>query len=214
MLHRWNKAKQGFDCEIHWALILALDPNWQLAKCKDVCVCPAMDCQPVQGVSCLPLTERAVMPSMSQSVSASTIGRRLYHSGQHPCRWLPLTPCQSRQRLHWCLARQSWSNDFCVLKITNKSVCGGTTVSTKINSLLSRHRSRRPGVTPPPSLPSNLQELCANIQMHGMNYHSTPIGTSTTACWDVWQVALANIVAKCHTERHCMCGLKNVAHTV
>ncbi|KAI4879258.1 hypothetical protein NFI96_028121, partial [Prochilodus magdalenae] len=48
------------------------------------------------------------------------------------------------------------SANFGLMGTTNKSVCGGTVIRTKMNSKC--HMSRKPG--PSPFLPQNLQELC------------------------------------------------------
>ncbi|KAI4901952.1 hypothetical protein NFI96_022518 [Prochilodus magdalenae] len=39
------------------------------------------------------------------------------------------------------------------------------------------------------------------FKLHGMDYHRTPLGTSTAPYRDVWRVGLANTAARRHTER-------------
>ncbi|KAI4874817.1 hypothetical protein NFI96_023755 [Prochilodus magdalenae] len=79
-------------------------------------------------------------------------------------------------------------------------VCGGTVVSTKMDGFV---------VTRPEDLVSLLlhpyRTICRNcvrmFKLHGMDYHRTPLGTSTAPYRDVWRVGLANTAARRHTER-------------
>ncbi|KAI4888115.1 hypothetical protein NFI96_003887 [Prochilodus magdalenae] len=48
--------------------------------------------------------------------------------------------------------------------------------------------------------------ICRNcvrmFKLHGMEYHRTPLGTSTAPYRDIWRVGLANTAARRHTERN------------
>ncbi|KAI4888646.1 hypothetical protein NFI96_027076 [Prochilodus magdalenae] len=70
---------------------------------------------------------------------------------------------------------------FVLVETTNKSVCGGTKVSTKLSSLL-RRTSRRPGVTPPPPLLQTIQAAQDGLSQDRIRilYNSTP---RRLACW-------------------------------
>ncbi|KAI4894374.1 hypothetical protein NFI96_017389, partial [Prochilodus magdalenae] len=72
-----------------------------------------------------------------------------------------------------------------------------------------QHRDERFVVARPEDLVSlHLQPYrttCRNcvrmFKLHGMDYHRTPLGTSTAPYRDVWRVGLANTAARRHTER-------------
>ncbi|KAI4890599.1 hypothetical protein NFI96_003747 [Prochilodus magdalenae] len=72
--------------------------------------------------------------------------------------------------------RLSWSSvtgpAFVLMEMTNNSVCGGTVIS-----------ARRPGVTPPPPLPHNLQEL-AHVRQVMLSFPSsdTQVCNRISAC--------------------------------
>ncbi|KAI4892401.1 hypothetical protein NFI96_004143 [Prochilodus magdalenae] len=78
-----------------------------------------------------------------------------------------------------------------LVETPNESVCGGTVVSTKMKGLLLR-------VTHPEGLVSlhlhPYRTICRNcvemFKLHGMDYHRTPLGTSTAPYRDVWRVGL------------------------
>ncbi|KAI4896270.1 hypothetical protein NFI96_003661 [Prochilodus magdalenae] len=81
-----------------------------------------------------------------------------------------------------------------------------------------RHRGQRQDersvVTRPEGLVSlhlhPYRTICRNcvrmFKLHGMEYHRTPLGTSTAPYRDVWRVGLANTAARRHTERQTSLG--------
>ncbi|KAI4877038.1 hypothetical protein NFI96_033531 [Prochilodus magdalenae] len=79
------------------------------------------------------------------------------------------------------------------VETTGKSMCGGTVVSTKMNSCCRMYR--RPGVPPPPPLPHHLQELFEDIQAAWDGLSQDTIRNLYNS-----MLALANMAARPHTE--------------
>ncbi|KAI4898242.1 hypothetical protein NFI96_028741 [Prochilodus magdalenae] len=80
-------------------------------------------------------------------------------------------------------------------------------VETPNESVCGQHQDERFVVTRPEGLVSlhPYRTICRNcvrmFKLHGMDYHRTPLGTSTAPYRDVWRVGLANTAARRHTER-------------
>ncbi|KAI4881567.1 hypothetical protein NFI96_013265, partial [Prochilodus magdalenae] len=86
---------------------------------------------------------------------------------------------------------------------------GGDAQRTRVWRHRGQHRDERFVVTRPEGLVSlhlhPYRTICRNcvrmFKLHGMDYHRTPLGTSTAPYRDVWRVGLANTAARLHTER-------------
>ncbi|KAI4879289.1 hypothetical protein NFI96_006050 [Prochilodus magdalenae] len=119
----------------------------------------------------------------------STIGRRLHHAGLHAHRPLPrlsLTPRHRHQRLQWCRTRLSWSDSEwqrVIFSDESRFSLGGDAQRVRVW----RHRG--------PLHLHPYRTICRNcvrmFKLHGMDYHRTPLGTSTAPYRDVWRVGLA-----------------------
>ncbi|KAI4873796.1 hypothetical protein NFI96_017982 [Prochilodus magdalenae] len=143
----------------------------------------------------------------------STIGRRLHHAGLHAHRPLPrlsLTPRHHHQRLQWCRTRLSWRDSErqrVIFSDESRFSLGGDAQRIRVWRHRGQHRDEV--VTRPEGLVSlhlhPYRTICRNcvrmFKLHGMDYHRTPLGTSTAPYRDVWRVGLANTAARRHTER-------------
>ncbi|KAI4881882.1 hypothetical protein NFI96_013958 [Prochilodus magdalenae] len=133
-----------------------------------------------------------VVSSMSHPVSASTIGRRLHHAGLHVgelLQRLPLTPCHRHQRQQWGRTRLSWSDPEWQRVIFSDESCfslGGDAQRICVRKHRGQHpNAKRPGVTPPPPYRTICRNCVRLFKLHGMDYHRTPLGTSTAPYRDV-----------------------------
>ncbi|KAI4898831.1 hypothetical protein NFI96_021558 [Prochilodus magdalenae] len=145
----------------------------------------------------------------------STIGRQLHHAGPHAHRPLPrlsLTPRHRHQRLQWCRTRLSWSDSEwqrVVFSDESRFSLGGDAQRIRVWRHRGQHQDERFVVTRPEDLVllhlHPYRTICGNcvriFELHGMDYHRTPLGTSAAPYRDVWFVGLANILARRHTER-------------
>ncbi|KAI4895432.1 hypothetical protein NFI96_007288 [Prochilodus magdalenae] len=145
----------------------------------------------------------------------STIGRRLHHAGLHAHRPLPrlsLTPRHRHQRLQWCRTRLSWSDSEwqrVIFSDESRFSLGGDAQRIRVWRHRGQHQDEWFVVTRPEDLVSlhlhPYRTICRNcvrmFKLHGMDYHRTPLGTSTAPYRDVWRVGLANTAARRHTER-------------
>ncbi|KAI4876766.1 hypothetical protein NFI96_017995, partial [Prochilodus magdalenae] len=151
--------------------------------------------------------QRAVVSSMSHPVGASTIGSRLHHAGLHAHRPLPrlsLLPRHRHQRLQWCRTRLSWSDSEwqrVIFSDESRFSLGGDAQRIRVWRHRGQHQDERFVVTCPEG-PVSLhlhpyRTICRNcvrmFKLHGMDYHRTPLGTSTAPYRDVW--VLANTTA-------------------
>ncbi|KAI4890583.1 hypothetical protein NFI96_003539 [Prochilodus magdalenae] len=86
---------------------------------------------------------------------------------------------------------------------------GGDAQRVRVWRHRGQHQDERLVVTRPEDLVSlhlhPYRTICRNcvrmFKLHGMDYHRTPLGTSTAPYRDVWRVGLANTAARRHTER-------------
>ncbi|KAI4897350.1 hypothetical protein NFI96_018346 [Prochilodus magdalenae] len=151
----------------------------------------------------------------------STIGRRLHHAGLHAHRPLPrlsLTPRHRHQTLQWCRTRLSWSDSEwqrVIFSDESRFSLGGDAQRTRVwrHRPRGQHQDGRFVVTttsrktwcPSTLHPYRNRTICRNcvrmFKLHGMDYHRTPLGSSTAPYRDVWRVGLANTAARRHTER-------------
>ncbi|KAI4891631.1 hypothetical protein NFI96_007635, partial [Prochilodus magdalenae] len=145
----------------------------------------------------------------------STIGRRLHHAGLHAHRPLPrlsLTPRHRHQRLQWCRTRLSWSDSErqrVIFSDESLFSLGGDAQRIRVWRHRGQHRDERFTPTRPEGLVSlhlhPYRTICRNcvrmFKLHGMDYHRTPLGTSTAPYRDVWHVGLANTEARRHADR-------------
>ncbi|KAI4889076.1 hypothetical protein NFI96_016101 [Prochilodus magdalenae] len=160
----------------------------------------------------MPVLEREPVKG-SRDSNCSTIGRRLHHAGLHAHRPLPrlsLTPRHRHQRLQWCRTRLSWSDSEwqrVIFSDESRFSLGGDAQRIRVWRHRGQHRDERFVVTRPEGLVSlhPYRTICRNcvrmFKLHGMDYHRTPLGTSTAPYRDVWRVGLANTAARRHTER-------------
>ncbi|KAI4887460.1 hypothetical protein NFI96_003739 [Prochilodus magdalenae] len=159
-------------------------------------------------------SEPSVMPPMSHPVSASTTGRRLHDAGllaHRPLRLRPLTPRQRHQGLQWCRARLSgrdseWQR--VIFSDESRFSLGGDAQRIRVWRHRGQHQDELFVVTRPEGLVSlhldPYRTICMNyvgiLNLHGMDYHRTPLGTSTTPYRDVWRVGLANMAAHIQSD--------------
>ncbi|KAI4893666.1 hypothetical protein NFI96_019903 [Prochilodus magdalenae] len=144
-----------------------------------------------------------------------TIDRRLHHAGLHAHRPLPrlsLTPRHRHQRLQWCRTRLSWSDSEwqrVIFSDESRFSPGEDAQRIRVWRHRGQHQDERFVVTRLEDLVSlhlhPYRTICRNcvrmFKLHGMEYHRTPLGTSTAPYRDVWRVGLANTAARRHTER-------------
>ncbi|KAI4890744.1 hypothetical protein NFI96_001279 [Prochilodus magdalenae] len=86
---------------------------------------------------------------------------------------------------------------------------GGDAQRTRVWRHRGQHQDGQFVVTRPEGLVSlhlhPYRTICRNcvrmFKLHGMDYHRTPLGTSTAPYRDVWHVGLASTAARRHTER-------------
>ncbi|KAI4895457.1 hypothetical protein NFI96_025753, partial [Prochilodus magdalenae] len=154
----------------------------------------------------------------------STIGRRLHHAGLHAHRPLPrlsLTPRHRHQRLQWCRTRLSWSDSEwqrVIFSDESRFSLGGDAQRIRVWRHRGQHQDERFVVPRPEGLVSlhlhPYRTICRNcvrmFKLHGMDYHRTPLGTSTAPYRDVWRVGLPNTAARRHTERQTSFQLNEV----
>ncbi|KAI4895282.1 hypothetical protein NFI96_000260 [Prochilodus magdalenae] len=157
----------------------------------------------------------AEIQSLKETLKCSSICRRLHHAGLHAHRPLPrlsLTPRHRHQRLQWCRTRLPWSDSEwqrVIFSDESRFSLGGDAQRIRVWRHRGQHRDERFVVTRPEGLVSlhlhPYRTICRNcvrmFKLHGMDYHRTPLGTSTAPYRDVWRVGLANTAARRHTER-------------
>ncbi|KAI4895461.1 hypothetical protein NFI96_005477 [Prochilodus magdalenae] len=109
------------------------------------------------------------------------------------------------QRLSW--SDSEWQR--VIFSDESRFSLGGDAQRIRVWRHRGRHQDERSAVTRPEDLVSlhlhPYRTICRNcvrmFKLHGMDYHRTPLGTSTAPYRDVWRVGLANTAARRHTER-------------
>ncbi|KAI4885941.1 hypothetical protein NFI96_009567 [Prochilodus magdalenae] len=76
-----------------------------------------------------------------------------------------------------------------------------TVVSTKMNGFVVTRPEDLVSLHLHPYPAPSAGTVLRMFKLHGMDYHRTPLVTSTAPYRDVWRVGLANTAARCHTER-------------
>ncbi|KAI4890763.1 hypothetical protein NFI96_014116, partial [Prochilodus magdalenae] len=125
---------------------------------------------------------------------------------------LSLTPRHRHQTLQWCRTRLSWSDSEwqrVIFSDESRFSLGGDAQRIRVWRHRGQHQDEWLVVTRPEGLVSlhlhPYRTICRNcvrmFKLHGMDYHRTPLGTSTAPYRDVWRVGLANTAARRHTER-------------
>ncbi|KAI4894410.1 hypothetical protein NFI96_002292, partial [Prochilodus magdalenae] len=134
-------------------------------------------------------------------------------------RTTPLAPRQPHQRLQGsCHGVTEWQR--VIFSDESRFSLGGDAQRIRVWRHRGQHQEERSVVTRPEDLVSlhlhPYRTICRNcvwmFKLHGMDYHRTPLGTSTAPYRDVWRVGLANTAARRHTERQTSTWLKNYGY--
>ncbi|KAI4895775.1 hypothetical protein NFI96_000391 [Prochilodus magdalenae] len=102
----------------------------------------------------------------------------------------PFSPRRRHQRLQWCSPRLSWSDSEwrrVIFSDESRFCLGGDAQRIRVWRHRGQHQDERFGVTRPEDLVSlhlhPYRTICRNcvrmFKLHGMDYHGTPLGTST-----------------------------------
>ncbi|KAI4894418.1 hypothetical protein NFI96_030272 [Prochilodus magdalenae] len=170
---------------------------------------------PNQGrISSLYLTDPTppLQTSSGQWCPPSTAPRQTaHHAGLHAHSYhdCPLHQSPSPKAVD---SRLSWSDSErqrVIFSDESRFSLGGDAQRIRVWRHRGQHQDGRFVVTRPEDLVSlrlhPYRTICRNcvriFKLHGMDYHRTPLGTSTAPYRDVWRVGLANTAARRHTER-------------
>ncbi|KAI4894170.1 hypothetical protein NFI96_004720 [Prochilodus magdalenae] len=110
------------------------------------------------------------------------------------------------------VGRLSWSDSEwqrVIFSDESRFSLGGDAQRIRVWRHRGQHQDERSVVTRPEGLVSlhlhPYRTICRNcvrmFKLHGMDYHRTPLGTSTAPYRDIWRVGLADTAARRHTER-------------
>ncbi|KAI4876046.1 hypothetical protein NFI96_009242 [Prochilodus magdalenae] len=154
--------------------------------------------EPLLHINTQPRTERH--PQLFQ--------KRGEENGLFTCTWIN----PSKPDLASCIHRLSWSDSEwqrVIFSDESSFSLGGDAQRIRVWRHRGQHQDEWFVVTRPEDLVSlhlhPYRTICRNcvrmFKLHGMDYHRTPLGTSTAPYRDVWRVGLANTAARRHTER-------------
>ncbi|KAI4888058.1 hypothetical protein NFI96_019627, partial [Prochilodus magdalenae] len=160
--------------------VVIFDPSWN----------PATDAQAVDRAYRIGQTENVVIYRL---ITCGTVEEKIY-------------------RRQWCRTRLSWRDSEwqrVIFSDESRFSLGGDAQRIRVRRHRGQHQDERFVVTRPEGLVSlhlhPYRTICRNcvrmFKLHGMDYHRTPLGTSTAPYRDVWRVGLANTAAQRHTER-------------